>query len=252
MAAPKNIPDSPFADDDGSADTRLAEALAAHAKEPTADTQAAVLAALRGARLLVPVVALLTEAEVGEDGLRRDRTSEMAIPTLTGPGGRKALPAFTSTDALTLWDPDARPVAVPLQQAIQAAVSERADTLALDIAGPAPYELSGTALLAAAEGRDSADPLDDPAVHAAVREVLAADEAVRAAHLGPGGADADGTLALVLEPGAQAQAAGAAQRVAQALASHDALRARLRRGLTLALIPAEAAARLPGEPVYRR
>ncbi|NGN64308.1 SseB family protein [Streptomyces sp. A7024] len=252
MAAPKNIPDSPFAADDGTADPRLAEALAAHAKEPTAGNHAAVLAALRGARLLVPVVALLTEAETGSDGLRRDKTSEMAIPTLKGPGGRKALPAFTSTEALTRWDPEARPVAVPLHQAIQAAVSERADTLALDIAGPAPYELSGPALLAAAEGRDSADPLTDPAVREAVREVLAGDEAVRLAHLGPGGADADGTLALVLEPGTQEQTAEAAQRIARALASHEALRARLGRGMTLALLPPEAAARLTGEPIYER
>lgn len=147
--ANKNIPDSGFPDDDGSADPRLSAALAAWAEDRTA--VGPVLEALSGARLLVPVVAVLGEVEQDENGLRHEKTSDMAVPTLKA-GHRTALPAFTSTESLARWDPAARPVAVPLHQALQAAAHEKADTVVLDLAGPVPYELSGSALLALAEG----------------------------------------------------------------------------------------------------
>ncbi|MFJ2059074.1 SseB family protein [Streptomyces sp. NPDC087908] len=239
----KNIPDPGFSDDDGTADPRLAAALAAWAEDRTA--HGPVLDALREARLLVPVVAVLGEVETDENGLRREKTSDMAVPTLTA-GDRRALPAFTSIASLALWDPEARPVAVPLHQALQAAAHEKADTVVLDLAGPVPYQLTGPALLALAEGRTSADPLDDPAVREAVRAAVAAEPAVRCAHLGPGAAD--GTLALVLD--GAGSPAEAAQRVARALAADDTLRARLVRGLDLALLPASATP--PGEPFYVR
>ncbi|MFC9702968.1 SseB family protein [Streptomyces sp. NPDC056943] len=237
----KNIPDPGFSDDDGTADPRLAAALAAWAEDRTA--HGPVLEALKGARLLVPVVAVLGEVETDENGLRREKTSDMAVPTLTA-GDRRALPAFTSLASLALWDPEARPVAVPLHQALQAAAHEKADTVVLDLAGPVPYQLTGPALLALAEGRSSADPLDDPAVREAVRAAVAAEPAVLRAHLGPGAAD--GTLALVLD--GDAAPAEAAQRVARALAADETLRARLVRGLDLALLPASATP--PGEPFY--
>ncbi|TRV72956.1 SseB family protein [Streptomyces sp. 130] len=241
--AQKNIPDPGFSDDDGTADPALASALAAWAEDRTA--VAPVLEALKGARLLVPVVAVLGEVETDERGLRREKTSDMAVPTLQA-GDRRALPAFTSTASLARWDPQARPVAVPLHQALQAAAHEKADTVVLDLAGPVAFELTGAALRALAEGRTSADPLDDPAVTAAVRAVVAAEPAVLRAHLGPG--SADGTLALVLA--ADADPAQAAGRVARALAADEVLRARLVRGLDLALLP--AGAHTPGAPLFTR
>jgi hypothetical protein len=241
--ANKNIPDPGFSDDDGSADAGLSAALAAWAEDRSAVEP--VLRALKGARLLVPVVAVLGEAEEDEKGLRREKTSDMAVPTLKA-GQRTALPAFTSTDSLARWDPAARPVAVPLHQALQAAAHEKADTVVLDLAGPVPFELTGPALFALAEGRTTTDPLADPAVVAAVREAVAAEPAVLSAHLGPG--QADGTLALVLDPAAGAAPADAARAVAGRLAASETLRARLVRGLDLALLP--AGAEPLGEPLY--
>ncbi|MEW2524010.1 SseB family protein [Streptomyces sp. NPDC047071] len=239
----KNIPDPGFSDDDGSAAPELRAALEAWSQDRTA--HGPVLKALANARLLVPVVAVLGEVEEDENGLRREKTSDMAVPTLKA-GKRTALPAFTSTEALALWDPGARPVAVPLHQALKAAAHEKADTIVLDLAGPVPYELNRAALIALAEGRHSADALTDPAVREAVRTAVAAEPAVLRAHLGPG--TADGTLALVLAPGAAP--AETARRLAGALAADETLRARLVRGLDLALLPAEATP--PGEPLYVR
>ncbi|MFD7294465.1 SseB family protein [Streptomyces sp. NPDC059897] len=241
--ANKNIPDSGFSDDDGTADPHLTEALAAWSRDRTA--HGPVLAALKGTRLLVPVVAVLGEVEEDENGLRREKTSDMAVPTLKA-AGRKALPAFTSIASLALWDPEARPVAVPLHQALQAAAHEKADTVVLDVAGPVPYELTGPALYAIAEGRSDTDPLADPAVREAVRAAVAAEPSVARAHLGPG--ESDGTLALVLDAGADVQAA--ARAVATRIAADETLRARLVRGLDLALLPVEATP--PGEPLYVR
>ncbi|MEU9098863.1 SseB family protein [Streptomyces sp. NPDC048361] len=239
----KNIPDSGFSDDDGTAAPELTEALAAWAKDRSAEPR--VLAALRTARLLVPVVAMLGESEIDENGLKREKTSDMAVPTLTA-GGRTALPAFTSIEALALWDPAARPVAVPLHQALAAAVHEKADTVVVDLAGPVAYELKGAALLALAEGRTSADPLHDPAVLEAVRSAVAAVPAVLRAHLGPG--SADGTLALVVADGVEPAEAGRA--VAELIAADETLRARLVRGLDLALLPSGAPQ--PNEPLFTR
>ncbi|WP_405733884.1 SseB family protein [Streptomyces sp. NBC_01537] len=240
----KNIPEPGFSDDDGTADPRLSAALSAYAGGAG---EGEVLTALRGARLLVPVVALLGEVETGPDGLRREKTSDMAVPTIQAADGRRALPAFTSTDALARWRPDARPVAVPLTQALQALAHERADTLLIDMAGPVPYALSGPALRAVAEGRDFGDPLADPAVREAVRAAVAAEPGVVRAHLVPADTS-DGTLGLVLAPDAAVQEV--AQRVATALAGDDVLRGALVKGLELALLP--AGARLPGEPLFSR
>ncbi|MGW1378963.1 SseB family protein [Streptomyces sp. NPDC002446] len=241
----KSIPNPGFSDDDGSADPALAAALSAYDEDRSAEPQ--LLAALAGARVLVPVVAILGEVETGPDGLRREKTSDMAVPTLQAPDGRRALPAFTSMDTLQRWRPDARPVAVPLQQALLAASHEQADTLVIDLAGPVTYQLTGPALRALAEGRTTADPLADPAVTDALRALLAAEPAVLVARLAPSG-ETDATLALGLA--AEAPAAEVAQRLAQALATDEVLRARLVRGLDLALLPPGGTT--AGEVLYRR
>lgn len=155
--ANKNIPDPGFPDDDGSADPRLSAALAAWSADRTAVPP--VLEALEGARLLVPVVAILGEVEEDENGLRREKTSDMAVPTLKA-GNRTALPAFTSTESLARWDPGARPVAARLRQVLEAAAHEKADTIVLDLAGPVSFELTGSVLLALAE--DVPPPIRSP------------------------------------------------------------------------------------------
>jgi hypothetical protein len=282
----RNIPDPGFAADDGTAEPRLAAALAAYADDPGADgAQAGVLAALPGARLLVPVVAVPGETETGLDspaarsasveggggrradgtaarsasveggggrragGLRSEKTSEMAVPTIQAPDGRRALPAFTSVESLARWRADARPVAVPLHQALQAVAHEQADTLLIDMAGPVTYALAGPALHALASGRDRLDPLTDPAVAEAVRNVVAAEPRVLRAHLVPSqGKKTDGMVGIVVD--STEELGAVARRVATALAADEALRARLVRGLDLALLHADV--RVPGEPLFNR
>ncbi|MFG1615352.1 SseB family protein [Nonomuraea wenchangensis] len=142
--------------DDGGAPPAVAAALAAH-RDGTGDV-AAVLNALAGARLLVPVVALLTRSEVGEHGLRQEKESEMALPKLVGQDGRHAVPAFTGTDALTRWRPDARPIQSTTLQVCRAAAQEGAAAVVIDVAGPVPFVIEGAVLeaLAAVESGTAA------------------------------------------------------------------------------------------------
>ncbi|MEO3754605.1 SseB family protein [Streptomyces sp. B6B3] len=240
--APKNIPRPAFDGDDGSADPAVSRALADFSRDPAAESR--LLTALARSRLLVPVVAVLGEAETGPDGLRREKSSDMAVLTLALPSGRRALPVFTATDTLARWRPDARPVAVAPAQALHAAAQERADTLVVDVAGPVSYELTGPGLRALAGG---GAPAENALVAETVRTVLGAEPAVVAARLVPGG-PADGTLALTLDPDADTgQVVG---RLARALAADEVLRGHLVRGLDLAVLPPGTP--LPGEPTYRR
>jgi hypothetical protein len=246
----KNIPDPGFAGDDGSADPRLATALAAHAADPTPDRERELVAALVGARLMVPIVAVLGEAGTGADGLKHEKSSDMAVPTIDAPDGRKGLPAFTSLEALTRWRADARPAPVPAPQAVRAAWSEQAEALLIDLAGPAFYELSGAAMRAVAQGRAMTDPLRDPELAEAVRGLLARHPVVLRAHLLPS-ESADALLALVPDPAVAAARLGpAVQALAAELGADELLRIRLDRGLDLAVVP--AAPSEPADPLYTR
>ncbi|TYB68626.1 SseB family protein [Nonomuraea sp. PA05] len=143
-----SIPQPLDPNDDGSAAPAVAAALAAY--EAGTAGPAEVLNALGGARLLVPVVALLTESEVGEHGLRQEKESEMALPKLVGQDGREAVLAFTGTSALTRWRPDARPIQATTLQVCHAAVQERAAAVVVDVAGPVQFVIEGEVLAALA------------------------------------------------------------------------------------------------------
>ena len=166
----RTLPTQPFAGDDGGADPALAAALVAHAAG-TASLPAAV-AALAGARVLVPVVAVLGEEHPLPAHARGDLGADMAIVTLTGPDGRRALPVFSSTATLARWDPAARPVPVDSARAALAAVAEDCELLLLDPAGPHPLPVPRPAVWALGRGRSWTPPGDDGELLAAVRAAV--------------------------------------------------------------------------------
>ncbi|GAA4202265.1 SseB family protein [Microbispora amethystogenes] len=156
-----SIPQPLRPDDEGGADPAVAAALSAF--EAGTATAADVLAALAGSRLLVPVVALLTESEVGEHGLRQEKESEMALPKLVGKDGREAVLAFTGAEPMRRWRADARPVQATAPQVCQAARHENAAAVVVDVAGPVPFVIEGGMLQALAtveEARRDAGAVD--------------------------------------------------------------------------------------------
>ncbi|WP_372728178.1 SseB family protein [Nocardioides sp.] len=152
MPAPaeRHIPDPGFAGDTGAVAPEVSAALAAYdaGRADHADT----LAVLQDARLLVPVVAVLGEVEYDEAGLAHDKSSDMAAVLLTGADGRLALLAFTGTETLQRWNPEARPVPVATRLAAQAAVQDQAAALVIDVAGPVRFVIEGEDLQGLAAG----------------------------------------------------------------------------------------------------
>lgn len=141
-----------FPDDDGSVDPALAAALTAYGATSGNDAYVAALALLQTARVLVPVVAVLGEVELDAQGLAHDKSSDMAAVLIATPDGRRGLLAFSSTDTLAAWNPEARPVPVAARTAAMAALQEDAAALIIDIAGPARFVVDGETLAALAAG----------------------------------------------------------------------------------------------------
>jgi hypothetical protein len=200
------------AGDTGETDPAVRAALAAYAGGT--GSEHAALTALAAARLLVPIVAVL--AGVNDDGTEKE--TEMALPTLIGNDGRKAVIAFTGTDTLRRWQQDARPVPVPARQVWTAALSE-ADAAVIDVAGPVQLVVEGARLAALANGQPPPLPHEDPDIRAEVAAVTGDFT------LAPGGPGAD--LAITLATKDMAQARDAAGQIALRLAP------RLRRGIEL-------------------
>lgn len=233
---PRAIPDPGFAGDDGSADGALIAALVAWADGDDAD---AVLAALLPARLLIPVIAVATDVDAITG---TDNATDMALPTITGDDGRRAVPAFTSLATMAAWRADARPVPVAATTACLATVAEDAQLLVIDAGGPVTFRVEGPALRALAQNRLPLAPHLDPDVIDALRAVVETEPAVKLAVLLSPAADqvADAVLGLGLKPRAVPAAAALATRIAQALADVPVLRERLDRGLDIALLPTGA------------
>lgn len=186
-----NAGDDRFRDDHGEADPAVAAALEAFAAGTGGEH--AVLTALAGSRLLVPVVAVLADEAASADGtvladevgpstqsgrgfatngraagnprlpLQGEKASEMATPAIVGRDGRRALPAFTSAAAVRRWQPSARPVPVPATGVWQSAVQE-SWAVVIDIAGPVPLVVEGARLAALAAGTRAPRMHEDPDV----------------------------------------------------------------------------------------
>lgn len=101
--AGRSFEPNPHAGDDGRVDPAVGEAIRAH------DVRALV-EALRTARLLVPLLAEAGTVGRTASGRIVEKTQELAIVKVAGPGGRPTLPVFTSVETMRAWDPVARPV----------------------------------------------------------------------------------------------------------------------------------------------
>jgi len=220
-------------------------ALAAYAAGQA--TEHAALTAVAAARLLVPVVAIPVEPAgaagppPGDPGTappdRRpprpgernpgerhhgerhggEKETEMALPTLIGNDGRKAVIAFTGTETITRWRADARPVPVPAARLWPAVAAEGAAAVVIDVAGPVPLVIEGARLAALAAGAPPPAAHLDPDVRAQVAAVTPDFT------LGPGGPEAELTVTLTAADPAGARA------TAEAIAAR--LAPRLRRGI---------------------
>lgn len=221
--AGRSLDPTGFEADDGSADEALVVARANPADERS------WMAALARTRFLVPVVAVPGEIEE-IDGLLSDKTSDMAMVSLTAPDGQRALPVFTGTYALTAWDESARPIPVEAARAAQAAITEECDVIVVDVAGPDTFVLRPSMVWALALGREWLPAHEDPFVAQSVAHALKLEELVQDFDLIAGEPAGQGVLGirLVLPTGLTAEAIQElATRVGERLATDGELRARV-------------------------
>ena len=210
-------PPSPFAGDDGTCPPALEQALALAAPERLP----AVVRALAGVRLLVPVIAheeTEHDADVREKltGHRRrsgapaeaepaqhdehdghghghgdrdgdgERHASASLVTVRTPDGREALPVFSSVTTLAAWRSDARPVPHLGTRTAMAAVDEAGGVLVLDAGSPDPVIVPRPAVWALARGQEWVPALSDPEVVAAVRAVVGTIQGVQRVDVLPG------------------------------------------------------------------
>ena len=187
-----------FDDDDGRADPGLLAALKEVHRRPSAESDALLVRAAAAARWLVPVVAVLDEADDGAHGHTVDQRTDMALVTLTGPDGRRALPVFTSVEALAAWDADARPVPVTAARAARAAVAEGCHVAVVDLGGEAPTELRPSMLWALAQETEWHPAHTDPFVARSVSRAVAEEGDILTHRLEEGEPPGSGVLRVVL------------------------------------------------------
>ncbi len=244
--------ESPFRDDHGSAEPRVAAALAAFGSGQ--GSEHAALTALASSRLLVPIVAVAagSDGEPQGPGHTRpdgepqgpghtrsgggDSGAEMSLPTLVGRDGRRAIPAFTCSQALAMWRQQARPVPEPAAQVWRAA-AEDACAVIVDVAGPVPIAIDGARLAALADGRPVPLPHEDPDVLAAVRAAGANQPAIAGLSVAAADDGSDLQINVMLADGCTAVAGQEAARQlgADVMAGQGG---RLRRGIAVAVTPA--------------
>ncbi len=150
--AGRSFDENTHAGDDGSAPPVLLEALARFRAGECG--QGSVVDALRGSRLLIPLVAHLGEAGENEHGVTIDKSQELSIVTVAGPDGRNVLPVFSSVQAMATWNPQARPVPADGVRVALAAANENTDLVVLDPRSPTEFALRRPALWAIAQSQE--------------------------------------------------------------------------------------------------
>jgi hypothetical protein len=229
----RTLPAAAFSGDDGSPDAGVLQALKAVGSG--AGGAVDVVAALARARVMVAVVAVLGQGEE-QTSVAGDKQADMALVTMTGPDGRRALPVFTSPGTLAAWDRAARPVPVGARHAAHAALAEGCERLVLDVAGPMTFLVSRSALVALAQGRAWRPAHEDRVVAERLAELVSPEPDVL--QVGRrAGTSAELRVELGVRPGlSREELERLADRVRGRLTTDEALAERVD-GLELAVVP---------------
>ena len=188
---------NPHANDDGSADPVLLAALvefrtahdeaiavmeaggllASGERAEWADPSA-VIEAVRGARLLIPMMASLGESGEGAHGQTVDKSADLAIVTVEGPDGLPAMPAFTSMAAMTAWNKDARPIPIGARKICLAAAAEQTTRVVLDPGSDTNFVLRRPLIAAIAQDLEWVSPVTDPRIGEIITNSVEGEDSV--------------------------------------------------------------------------
>ena len=227
-----------FSQDDGSPPEALLHALLEF-REGRANAES-VVNAIRESRLLIPLLADLTEIADGAHGQKVDKGADLSIVTVATPDEQNGLPVFSSVAAMQRWNPKARPVPADARRVALAAVVEDNTRIILDPESETEFAIRRPAIAAIAQDLNWVHPARNAAVHQAIQNVTSAVEEFLSFDLVDGDAlsrlhSAELQLELHLKPGlSQERLAELMQRLAIGLgesaeiAEHvDSLRVKL-------------------------
>ncbi|MFC4224911.1 SseB family protein [Lysinibacter cavernae] len=182
--AGRSFESNEFADDNGLIDEALGSALAGFAAG-TGGVEA-VVDAFRTARLLIPLIAEAGDVGYTDAGKLVDKTQELSIVTVAAPDGRKALPIFSSVDAMKRWNAEARPVPADGVRVALAAAGEDTDLIVLDPGSDTQFVLRRPAVWAVAQSLPWSPGWSDPDVIAEFERSIAGEPAAISISLGDG------------------------------------------------------------------
>lgn len=192
--AGRSFTSNAHADDDGRAPEGLVAALARfHSGD---GGQGDVVAEFGRSRLLIPLLAELGDSStapttgLGAHGLTVDTSQELSIVTVEGPDGRRVLPVFSSVEAMSRWNPLARPVPADGVRVALAAADDGTDLVVLDPGSAAEFVLRRPAVWAVAQSQPWHPSFDSAEVDAAFQRSIATELAVLGVELSPGDPEA--------------------------------------------------------------
>ena len=204
---------NPSADDDGSADPRLIEAVRRFRAGELGAPQ--VVLAMHDARLLLPLVTVRGDEGVGAHGQLVDKTQELSIVTVAGPDGRSVLPVFSSVETMRVWDAAARPIPIAAPRVAIAAAAESTPLIVLDPGSPTAFAVRRPAFESLATGIPWLPCYEDETVLEAFL-ASAESEPVRAVQLAPGDPQARLTAPeLLVQLSVEGDASAVVQRLGE-------------------------------------
>jgi hypothetical protein len=172
----------PFAGDTGEADPVLLAALEnSHALVPGVGTPAvevleaawcSVVERLRSARVLIPLIAQAGDVGLTAEGKTVEKTQELSVIHVEGPDGRAVAPIFSSTETMSAWNPQARPIPVQAARAALAAGADGLELVVLDPGNKYSVVLRRSALSSIATGLPYIPPWSNPEVLGAIANAL--------------------------------------------------------------------------------
>lgn len=165
-----------FSDDDGKAPAKLSSVMAAF-RSGAADIEQ-VVDQVRISRLLVPLIATLGESEIGSHGKKVDKSAELSIVTVKSPDDQESLVAFSSVDAMSRWNPSARPVPTDAIRLCLAAASQMSTRVVIDPGSDTEFVIRRPAIAKIAQSLPWVSPNRNPEVLAVIDESIAGEKLV--------------------------------------------------------------------------
>jgi hypothetical protein len=202
----RTFQDNPHARDTGQTPADVAERLTEWRAGTGTFTD--LVAAFAVNRFLVPLVVHAGEAFDVDNPVMEDKVQELAVITVAGPSGETVIPAFTSVAAMSVWNPDARPIPIEAQRVALAAASEHTDRIVVN-PGTDSIVLRRPVVWSIAQGNPYVAPWESTEFLAETRRLLAGIDNLLEIGVAPGDPNATGdgpdvTLVLALVDGLDA------------------------------------------------